>query len=75
MGDKLGRIPPTPSWREELQPGTPCNATVQVNQSMTKECTMRYPAFVRAAALALPAALFFSGAVQAQAPAATAFAG
>jgi len=32
---------------------------------------MRYPAFVRAAALALPAALFFSGAVQAQAPAPT----
>jgi len=38
---------------------------------MTKECTMRYPAFVRAAALALPAALFFSGAVQAQTPAPT----
>jgi len=35
---------------------------------MKKECTMRYPAFVRAAALALPAALLFSGAVQAQAP-------
>ncbi|MCG2594556.1 hypothetical protein LZ009_17400 [Ramlibacter sp. XY19] len=33
---------------------------------------MRYPAFVRAAALALPAALFFSGAVQAQAQAAAA---
>jgi hypothetical protein len=32
---------------------------------MTKERTMRYPAFVRAAALALPAAFFFSGAVQA----------
>ena len=32
---------------------------------------MRYPAFVRAAALALPAALLFSGAVQAQTPAPT----
>jgi hypothetical protein len=40
---------------------------------MTKECTMRYPAFVRAAALALPAALLFSGApyTQAQTPAPT----
>ena len=32
---------------------------------------MRYPAFVRAAALALPAALLFGGAAQAQAPAPT----
>ena len=32
---------------------------------------MRYPAFVRAAALALPVALLFGGAVQAQTPAPT----
>lgn len=32
---------------------------------------MRYPAFVRTAALALPAALLFCGAVQAQTPAPT----